>query len=220
MTTNDQSAVTEPAMTPERIAEIEARAEAATDGPWHKDHDGFGCVSIGNYGWVCAGPNAPAYDEDSEQGHADSEFIAHARTDVPDLLAYIKVLTEERDEHRDRAEAANNLHANAEHLLTVARAELAAMTAVAESNLRATQVAVQEVQRLRATERQYTVGRQRIADLMGWCARELGASNVHKAIRHFLAIPDAAYPWHVSAGEADGNAPVESPAAQPVTSEE
>jgi hypothetical protein len=77
-------------ITPERLAEIKARYEAATDGPWHGQHDEFGCVQIGNYGWVCGGANEPEYDIDSEQGHADAEFIAHARTDMPDLVAEVE----------------------------------------------------------------------------------------------------------------------------------
>jgi hypothetical protein len=76
---------------------IQARADAATQGPWHGAHDEFGCVHIGDYGWVCAGPNAPAYDVDSEQGHADAEFIAHARQDIPALLTYIAELEAGRD---------------------------------------------------------------------------------------------------------------------------
>jgi hypothetical protein len=75
---------------------IEARANAATPGPWHKEHTDpnplHGCVTIGDHGWVCAGPNAPAYDEDSDEGHADAEFVAHARTDVPALVALVREL--------------------------------------------------------------------------------------------------------------------------------
>lgn len=70
---------------------IEARANAATEGPWHGEHDEFGCVQQGNYGWVAPGAG-PEYDVDSDRGHADAEFIAHARTDVPDLLAELKRL--------------------------------------------------------------------------------------------------------------------------------
>lgn len=70
------------------LAAIRGREAAATQGPWHNEHEGEGpCVSVGDYGWVCSGPNWPAYDVDSDQGQADAEFIAHARTDVPALLA-------------------------------------------------------------------------------------------------------------------------------------
>lgn len=93
------------------------------------------------------------------------------------------------------------------------RGENAEFIAAARINL---PLLLAEIRRLRATERQYTVGRQRIADLMGWCARELGASHVHEKIREYLAIPDAAYPWQLPHPEhpAGGEVPVESaPAA-------
>ena len=72
---------------PPDIAAIKARADAATPGPWHDEHtDPWGCVLSGDYGWI-APRGWPQYDVDTEQGKADAEFIAHARTDVPALLA-------------------------------------------------------------------------------------------------------------------------------------
>lgn len=45
---------------------IVARAAAATPAPWHEEHIGTDtCVSMGDYGWVAAGPCAPEYDMDS-----------------------------------------------------------------------------------------------------------------------------------------------------------
>lgn len=73
-------------MTELDLEAIKARADAATEGPWHGEHDEYGCVQQGNYGWVTPGPG-PEYDVDSEQGKADAEFVAHARTDIPLLLA-------------------------------------------------------------------------------------------------------------------------------------
>ena len=81
---------------------IDARTNAATPGPWHGTHDEFGCVHIGDYGWCAGGPNAPEYDVDSEQGYADAEFIAHARTDLPDAVAELKRLQTTRDAMADR----------------------------------------------------------------------------------------------------------------------
>jgi hypothetical protein len=49
-------------------------------------------VTIGDYGWVAHGENSPEYDVDSGQGRADAEFIAHARQDIPDLLAEVQRL--------------------------------------------------------------------------------------------------------------------------------
>jgi hypothetical protein len=83
-------------MTLERLAEIEARTAAATEGPWHSEHvDGHGCVHVGDYGWVTSGPHNPEYDVDSVQGRDDAEFIAHARTDVVELIAEIRRLLAE-----------------------------------------------------------------------------------------------------------------------------
>ncbi|HEV2929940.1 MAG TPA: hypothetical protein VGW74_14705, partial [Propionibacteriaceae bacterium] len=84
---------------------IEARADAATPGPWHGEHEQYEgrellCVSIGDYGWVCSGERSPEYDIDSEQGKADAEFIAHARTEVPALVAEVRGLRAELERMR------------------------------------------------------------------------------------------------------------------------
>lgn len=80
---------------------IEARAEAATAGPWHGEHDEFGCVHVGDYGWVASGPQGQSPDYDGgtgDQGKADAEFIAHAREDVPALVAEVRRLRRWKDE--------------------------------------------------------------------------------------------------------------------------
>ena len=63
-----------------RLDEIEARANAATEGPWMgiRYPDGFLGRVIGGNGFGVA--------EDFPDD-ADAEFIAHARTDVPALAA-------------------------------------------------------------------------------------------------------------------------------------
>lgn len=63
-----------------RLNEIEARANAATEGPWMgiRYPDGFLGRVIGGNGFGVA--------EDFPDD-ADAEFIAHARTDVPALVA-------------------------------------------------------------------------------------------------------------------------------------
>jgi hypothetical protein len=70
-------------LTPDDLANIEARAEAATEGPWE--------VRIApdfNYDvrvpYVDDDPTSTAYIED------DAEFIAHARTDVPRLVRALR----------------------------------------------------------------------------------------------------------------------------------
>ena len=74
----------------DRIAEIRARLEAATPGPWEavkwEDYDHMnGYVET----WDVEGPD---HDGDGN-GQQDAEFIAHARDDVPFLLAEIERLS-------------------------------------------------------------------------------------------------------------------------------
>ena len=75
-------------MDAERIAAIRARVDAATDGPWeasetHHYHEGtFHAV------YAEVEPNVA-----SGVDPADAELIAHARTDIPDLLAEVERLT-------------------------------------------------------------------------------------------------------------------------------
>ena len=76
-------------MTPDRLAEIKARADAATAGPWKGTTDegvylvngkpifetGCGCCTSGTL------------------SEADAAFIASSRTDIPDLLAEVMRLS-------------------------------------------------------------------------------------------------------------------------------
>lgn len=83
----------------ERLAEIAARMQAATAGPWWTDtlaeSDGSESIGVGfgDDSWI-----VPCQDLDP----LDAEFIAHARADVPDLLA---------DNARLRAQVAELGHA-------------------------------------------------------------------------------------------------------------
>ena len=81
-------------MTPERLAEIEARAEAATEGPWEAWDRGIGFeVHV----------NAECLNSEFRETfrQADAEFIAAARTDVPDLLAEVRRLHQIPDQQGD-----------------------------------------------------------------------------------------------------------------------
>lgn len=90
-------------MTAERIAQIRARADAATRGPWH--------VQLTAETYIDRPSRYPIYSEvrgvvdvaegdtyvaqtkrGNEQARADAEFIAHAREDVAVLLAEIERL--------------------------------------------------------------------------------------------------------------------------------
>lgn len=72
----------------------DALANGASEGPWGDDSDEYGGIHIGEYGWITAGPRgqAPHYDEDTPQGHADAAFIAAARTIVPQATAAIRAV--------------------------------------------------------------------------------------------------------------------------------
>jgi hypothetical protein len=80
----------------ERLAEIEARANAATDGPWCTDSWEIYQGSEYEPGlsfWIgetCRGT------ADLEQDRADAAFVAAARSDVPALVAEIRRLWDER----------------------------------------------------------------------------------------------------------------------------
>ena len=82
-----------------RLARIEARAKSATDGPWEAHEEDGGVLPE----WAVWMPDA-GHDGAMVVGKADAEFIAHARTDVPDLLAEVKRL------RAGIGEAASDLH--------------------------------------------------------------------------------------------------------------
>ena len=64
-----------------RLNEIEARANAATEGPWE---------AHGSLITSLTGPGG----EVAEASGQDTEFIAHARTDVPDMAAALRAVLE------------------------------------------------------------------------------------------------------------------------------
>jgi hypothetical protein len=84
-------------MTPERLEQIEKRCNAATAGPWsvarYTNYLGYsifadpptGCIAER---WYDNEQQAPY----KEQIGGNAQFIAHARTDIPDLLSEIKRL--------------------------------------------------------------------------------------------------------------------------------
>ncbi|NED75306.1 hypothetical protein G3I51_23885 [Streptomyces sp. SID9944] len=106
-------------LSPEREAEIAARAEAATKGPWgYYDGETYADVAAdlqitgrGSYSyrekvarledenyWDDAAHEEDDEERASEQMAANAAFIAHARTDVPALLAELAAVRAERDQ--------------------------------------------------------------------------------------------------------------------------
>lgn len=75
-------------LSPQREAEIAARAEAATDGSWRQSED-YNDIHSAD------GDHLASYWHT-----ADGEFITHARTDVPALLTELAAVRAERDEAR------------------------------------------------------------------------------------------------------------------------
>lgn len=81
-------------MTPDQLAQIQRRADAATEGPWHS----FGTGPRGGDHWYVIGADnvslawgiASRDGENEAQRGPDAEFIAHARTDIPGLLAAVR----------------------------------------------------------------------------------------------------------------------------------
>lgn len=73
-------------LSPERLAGIRARVEAASPGPWCTDESEIyqGTEYIAGAEWI--GDTCRTY---GDGGRADAQFIAAARTDVPDLLAEV-----------------------------------------------------------------------------------------------------------------------------------
>jgi hypothetical protein len=75
-------------LTNEQLTEIRKRAEAATAGPWTIEKESYVC----NAGfWVTDTVIMPDITSNIFE-ETDAEFIAHAREDVPDLLAEIERL--------------------------------------------------------------------------------------------------------------------------------
>jgi hypothetical protein len=95
------SADTPVRLSPEREAEIAARVEAATPGPWCTDSWEIyqGAEYVAGAEWI--GETCRAGEMDDSR--ADAEFVAHARTDVPALLAELAAVRAERDQARAEA---------------------------------------------------------------------------------------------------------------------
>lgn len=78
---------------------IRARCDAATSGPWHVIEEGFGSYDSPRRVLLEAENGQRIFWDCDLQGphsrNQDAEFIAHARTDIPALLAYVDELERE-----------------------------------------------------------------------------------------------------------------------------
>jgi hypothetical protein len=107
-------------MTDDRLAEIRARAEAATPGPWtaefvfaedERDRPDLEHYWDDHSEWAynaepfrIEGPMVVENGEFSALSGPDADFIAHAREDVPYLLERVEALEKVAQEAREVAE--------------------------------------------------------------------------------------------------------------------
>lgn len=125
-------------MTPDlNLDEIEARANRATPGPWIPENNSFKRIFHGEH-VVCDPYSAlpdPKHKSHSilfEQRDANADFIAHARTDIPALIAEVKRLREEnerlRDEYREETECGNKIRSIIGHTANALKGRPAPLT--------------------------------------------------------------------------------------------
>lgn len=86
-------------LTPERLAEIREREQAATPGPWTAHEEWPGSVFHGGDTNLL-----PIARTTGRMAEANERFIAHAREDVPALLAELDRVRAERDAFADRVD--------------------------------------------------------------------------------------------------------------------
>lgn len=96
-------------MTNQEIQAIRERVEKAIDGPWKRGTDGEKFIILANEeakvkGWkyrviVESLPTDGEDEELEDQEHYNTDFITHAREDVPKLIATVDGLTGEIDQH-------------------------------------------------------------------------------------------------------------------------
>lgn len=79
-------------MTPNPLDAIQARADAATEGPWEA-HQGFGCWAVQDDSCdeIAIVPDRPGIDDDP-RAEANAAFIINARSDLPALIAALRAV--------------------------------------------------------------------------------------------------------------------------------
>lgn len=123
-------------MNEQELAAIEARANAATPGPWnlymfHGEFMGFSGVPREP---IAIYPDVLCYDQDDDCiniTQEDAQFIAHARQDVPALIAEVRMLNQQVEQPYSDSQAAENTQAK--EWMRKALAELEAAEKVCET---------------------------------------------------------------------------------------
>jgi hypothetical protein len=97
-------------MTPAELDEIKARVAAATEGPW----EAYSASCCPDMGGVSSSKYRVHAAEVGNVGHPalleDAEFMAHARTDVPALIAALEEAWAALREAADDVEAEGLMH--------------------------------------------------------------------------------------------------------------
>jgi hypothetical protein len=112
---------------------ITTRVDAATKGPWTVRAADTGIRSSTPYAWVLGPGGAPVAERHNGGTLADTEFIAHARTDVPALLAEVSRLRTELADAQMAAAAEADLVDEKTAELAALRTELAIAQELAEN---------------------------------------------------------------------------------------
>lgn len=103
------SAVEEP-LSPERLEEIRARAEAATAGPWWVYEEEVCAEIVSEETWIARNDGPDGQD----LARVNAKFIAAARTDVPLLVAEVGWLAAELADAQAESERLRRLVAELE----------------------------------------------------------------------------------------------------------
>ena len=92
----------EPSLTDEELQAIKDRCAAATRGPWRSYIEGRDHTSGSDFIMTGEGSDRGEDIELSSATKADQDFIAHARQDVPRLLAEVERLRRQLGETQRR----------------------------------------------------------------------------------------------------------------------
>ena len=113
-----------------RLAEIRARVEAATEGPW----EWAAHTTVDGDKWaVFHGESTSALAMNNDGWAPDAEFIAASRTDLPALLAAVEAVRELADRLEWEADPANHLGSDLDYCrIATAQRIRTALTAALE----------------------------------------------------------------------------------------
>jgi hypothetical protein len=89
-------------MTPEELQEIQERCDRATPDPWQSYIEGRDCESGSSFIMTGIAPGENIWSESRSEDiyltgatNADQDFVAHARQDIPRLVAEVQRLQQQ-----------------------------------------------------------------------------------------------------------------------------